>query len=81
MTRVAIRMPNLGAEATTGNVVAWLRAVGEVVAVGDVIAELETEKATVEFEAPVGGRIVEIAQPAGVDVKVGDVLAILEVDG
>ena len=80
MSRTAIRMPNLGAEATTGKIAAWLRTVGETIAVGDIIAELETEKATVEFEAPVAGRIVEIAQPAGVDVKIGDVLAVVEVD-
>ena len=80
MSRAAIRMPNLGAEATTGKITAWLRGVGETVAVGDIIAELETEKATVEFESPIAGRIAEIAQPAGVDVEVGEVLAILEVD-
>ena len=80
MTRASIPMPNLGAEASTGRVVAWLRGVGDTVAVGEVIAELETEKATVEFEAPVAGRIVEIAQPEGVDVKIGDVLLILDVD-
>ena len=80
MSRVQIRMPNLGAEAATGRVAAWLAGVGQVIAVGDVVAELETDKATVEFEAPVAGRIVEIAQPAGVDVKIGDVLAVVEVD-
>ena len=80
MTRAAIRMPNLGAEATSGKITTWLRGVGDTVAVGDVIAELETEKATVEFESPIAGRIVEFAQPAGVDVKIGEVLAILEVD-
>ena len=80
MSRVQIRMPNLGAEAATGRVAAWLAGVGKVIAVGEVVAELETDKATVEFEAPVAGRIVEIAQPAGVDVKIGDVLAVVEVD-
>jgi len=80
VSRVQIRMPNLGAEAETGRVAAWLAGVGQVIAVGEVVAELETDKATVEFEAPVAGRIVEIAQPAGVDVKIGDVLAVVEVD-
>ena len=80
MSRTSIRMPNLGAEAATGKVASWLRGVGDTVAVGDVIAELETEKATVEFGAPVAGRIVEIAQPEGVDVEIGDVLLIIDVD-
>ena len=80
MSRTSIRMPNLGAEAPTGRVAAWLAQVGQVIAVGDVIAELETDKATVEFSAPVGGRIVEFVAAAGVDVKIGDVLVILESD-
>jgi len=80
VSRTAIRMPNLGAEATTGKIAAWLRTVGETIAVGDIIAELETEKATVEFEAPVAGRIVEIVQAEGMNVKIGDVVVILEVD-
>ncbi|HYO41791.1 MAG TPA: lipoyl domain-containing protein [Candidatus Limnocylindrales bacterium] len=73
-----LRMPNLGAEATGGTVAAWLRAVGDVVAAGDVVAEIETEKATVEIEAPVAGRITEIMQPVGAEVAVGETLALIE---
>lgn len=73
-----LRMPNLGAEATGGTIVAWLRAVGDVVAAGEVVAEIETEKATVEIEAPVAGRISEITQPVGTEVAVGETLALIE---
>jgi pyruvate/2-oxoglutarate dehydrogenase complex dihydrolipoamide acyltransferase (E2) component len=73
-----LRMPNLGAEATAGTIVAWVRSVGDEVAAGDVVAEIETEKATVELEAPVAGRITEIRQPAGSEVAVGEILAIIE---
>lgn len=50
-----VRLPNLGAEAAEARVVAWLRAVGDVVVAGEPIAEIETEKATVELEAPMWG--------------------------
>ena len=73
-----LKMPNLGAEATSGTVAAWLRAVGDEVAAGEVIAEIETEKATVELEAPVAGRIAEILQPVGAEVAVGETLALIE---
>lgn len=73
-----LRMPNLGAEATAGTIVAWLRAAGDEVAAGEVVAEIETEKATVELEAPVAGRISEIRQPAGAEVAVGEILALIE---
>jgi pyruvate/2-oxoglutarate dehydrogenase complex dihydrolipoamide acyltransferase (E2) component len=77
-TTTPIKVPNLGAEATGGRVVAWLKAVGDDVAAGDIVAELETDKATVELEAPVAGRIIEILQPAGVEVPVGESLALIE---
>jgi pyruvate/2-oxoglutarate dehydrogenase complex dihydrolipoamide acyltransferase (E2) component len=75
-----IKVPNLGAEATGGSITAWLCAVGDTVAAGQVVAELETEKATVELEAPVAGRIIEILQPAGAEVPVGETLALIEHD-
>ncbi|MCJ7712261.1 MAG: lipoyl domain-containing protein [Chloroflexi bacterium] len=77
---VRLRVPNLGAEATGGRLLVWLRAVGDEVAAGEIVAELETEKATVELEAPVAGRIIEIVQPAGVEVPVGETLALIEHD-
>jgi len=79
-TTTNLRVPNLGAEATGATVLSWLRAVGDEVAAGEVLAELETEKATVELEAPVAGRIIEILQPAGAEVPVGATLALIEHD-
>ncbi len=78
--RTPIKMPNLGTEATTGRIIGWLRGVGDTVAAGDVVAEVETEKALVELEAPATGTIVEITQPKGADVPVGEVLAVIEHD-
>lgn len=73
-----VRMPNLGAEADEARVSSWLKAVGETVVAGEVIAEIETEKATVDLEAPVSGTLREILVPAGEDAPVGAVLATIE---
>ena len=73
-----IKMPNLGAEADEARLTGWLKNVGDTVMEGEAIAEIETEKATVDLEAPASGRIVEILVPAGSDAKVGTILATLE---
>jgi 2-oxoglutarate dehydrogenase E2 component (dihydrolipoamide succinyltransferase) len=73
-----VRLPNLGAEAAEARVVSWLRAVGDVVAAGEPIAEIETEKATVELEAPVAGTLAEILVPAGAEAAVGATLATID---
>ena len=74
----AIKMPNLGAETDEARVSAWLKNVGEAVMEGEVIAEIETDKANVDLEAPASGRLTEILVPAGSDAKVGTVLAEFE---
>jgi pyruvate/2-oxoglutarate dehydrogenase complex dihydrolipoamide acyltransferase (E2) component len=74
----AIRMPNLGAETDEARVSAWLKQVGDIVAEGEAIAEIQTEKASVELEAPASGRISEILVRAECDVKVGTVLVMIE---
>ena len=70
-----VRLPNLGAEATEAFVAAWLKGVGDAVLQGETIAEIETEKATVELEAPVTGTLVEILVPAGQEAAGGAVVA------
>jgi pyruvate dehydrogenase E2 component (dihydrolipoamide acetyltransferase) len=81
MARTPITMPTLGFDSTHGVLVAWLKAIGDHVDKGDSIAEIETEKATVEMEAPASGTIVEIVQPGGTEVEVGSVIAWLEAEG
>jgi len=73
-----IKMPNLGAETDEARVSSWLKNVGDMVMEGEAIAEIETEKANVDLEAPASGRITEILVPAGTDAKVGTVLATFE---
>jgi len=75
-------MPELSSDMEEADLVSWLVKPGDRVAVGDLIAELETEKSTVEFESPVGGTLLEIVVPEGTNgVQVGTVIARIEPDG
>ncbi len=60
-----IVMPSFSAGMESARVARWARRVGEQVAAGDVIAEVETDKATMEIEAPEDGALAEILWPAG----------------
>jgi pyruvate/2-oxoglutarate dehydrogenase complex dihydrolipoamide acyltransferase (E2) component len=71
-------MPNLGAEATDGRVSSWLKSAGDPVTEGEAIGEIETDKATLDLEAPATGVLREIVVPAGADAAVGTVLATIE---
>jgi 2-oxoglutarate dehydrogenase E2 component (dihydrolipoamide succinyltransferase) len=73
-----VKVPNLGAEATEARVLSWLRRVGDIVAAGEILAEIETDKATVELEAPAAGRLSEILVPEGTEVPVGAVIAMID---
>ena len=76
--RVEVRMPNLGSDMDSGKVVAWLKQVGDAVARGEVIAEIETDKTTIEMESLASGTLVEIVADVGSDRAVGEVIAYLE---
>jgi pyruvate dehydrogenase E2 component (dihydrolipoamide acetyltransferase) len=78
MARIPIEMPRLGYDMETGTVAGWLKRVGDVIARGDVIAEIETDKSTVEMEATASGTLAEIVQDAGTEVPVGETIAWLE---
>ena len=78
MARIAIELPALGFDMETGRLAAWLKQPGDTVRKGDAIAEVETEKATVDLEAPADGTIAELGGPAGTDVEVGATLGWLE---
>jgi pyruvate dehydrogenase E2 component (dihydrolipoamide acetyltransferase) len=77
-----IRMPALSPTMEEGTLAKWLVKVGDTVSSGDVMAEIETDKATMEFEAVDEGVIAEILIEAGTEgVKVGAVIARLAVEG
>ena len=81
MARIPIEMPKLGYDMESGAIGAWVKQVGDVVARGDVIAEIETEKSTVEMEATTAGTLVEQTLAAGEEVPVGTVIGYIEDDG
>ncbi len=79
---IEIKMPALSPTMEEGTLAKWLVKEGDTVAAGDLLAEIETDKATMEFEAVDEGTIVSIAVPEGTDgVKVGTVIATLAADG
>lgn len=75
------RMPILGADMTAGKLVAWRKRPGDTVHRGDIIADVETDKAVVEVEAFVDGVLEEILIEPGEKVPVGTVLAIIRMPG
>src|SRR5688500_5449721 len=79
---INILMPALSPTMTEGNLAKWLKKEGDPVKSGDIIAEIETDKATMEVEAVDEGKIGKILVPAGTEgVKVNDVIAVLLEEG
>ena len=70
-------MPALGMAQETGKVLRWLKAEGDAVEKGEPLLEIETDKVTVEVEAPATGTLAALAAAEGADVPVGQVIAIV----
>jgi len=70
-------MPALGMAQETGKVVRWLKQDGELVAKGEPLLEVETDKVTVEIEAPADGTLGGVRVPEGAAVPVGTVIAVV----
>ncbi len=80
MSRYVFKMPDLGEGTVEAEVVDWRVKPGDVVQEDDVIAEVMTEKASVELPAPVSGRVVSITGEAGDSIAVGAELIVFETD-
>ena len=79
---INILMPALSPTMETGNLAKWLVKEGDTVSSGDVIAEIETDKATMEVEAVDEGTVAKILVTEGTaDVPVNEIIAILAEDG
>src|SRR6476661_3099764 len=77
-----LKMPALSPTMEEGTLAKWLVKEGDDVKSGDILAEIETDKATMEFEAVDEGKIAKILVPEGTDgVKVGAPIALLAGDG
>jgi len=72
-----IQMPKLSDTMTEGTLIAWKKKKGDQVSAGEVIAEIETDKATMEWESPEDGTLTEIYVPEGGKVNVGDKIAFI----
>ena len=72
-----IQMPKLSDTMTEGTLVAWKKKKGDTVSAGEVLAEIETDKATMEWEAPEDGTLTEIYVEEGGKVNVGDKIAFI----
>ena len=79
---IEVKMPALSPTMEEGTLSKWLVKEGDSVSSGDILAEIETDKATMEFEAVDEGTIAKILVPEGTDeVKVGTVIALIAEEG
>lgn len=76
-----IVVPELGESVVEATVGEWRVKVGDVVKVGDIVVELETDKVDVEVGATAAGVVADIRHPAGSDVRIGDVLGVIDANG
>lgn len=75
---IEVKVPELGESITEVQIADWLKEAGDLVAVDDPIAEIDSDKATVELPAPVSGKITEIKVASGEFCQVGDVVAVID---
>jgi pyruvate dehydrogenase E2 component (dihydrolipoamide acetyltransferase) len=76
-----INMPRLSDTMTEGTVATWLKKVGDTIKEGDILAEIETDKATMEFESFNSGVLLHIGIEAGQTAPVDSLLAIIGKEG
>ncbi|HJX24762.1 MAG TPA: pyruvate dehydrogenase complex dihydrolipoamide acetyltransferase, partial [Chthoniobacterales bacterium] len=76
-----VQMPKLSDTMTEGTLVSWKKKKGDKVSTGDVLAEIETDKATMEWESPEDGTLTEIYVEEGGKVNVGDKIAFIGEEG
>ncbi len=81
MARFTFRLPDIGEGIAEAEIVAWHVKVGDRIEEDQGIADMMTDKATVEMESPVSGVVVEIAGAVGDMVAIGSALAVIEVEG
>jgi len=81
MARYSFRLPDIGEGIAEAEIVAWHVKVGERVEEDAQLADMMTDKATVEMESPVSGVVVELAGEVGDLIPIGSTLAVIETDG
>ena len=81
MARYEFKLPDIGEGIAEAEIVAWHVKVGDEVQEDQQLADMMTDKATVEMESPVAGRVVEIAGEVGDQIPIGSVLVVFETAG
>src|SRR6478672_11515221 len=81
MARFEFKLPDIGEGIAEAEIVAWHVKVGDTIAEDQQIADMMTDKATVEMESPVAGKVVELAGEVGDQIPIGSVLAVIETEG
>ena len=72
-----LRLPDLGSGTGEAEVVVWLKAVGERIAVGEPVLEVQSDKANVEVQATLSGTLARVLAEVGQVLKPGDALAVI----
>src|SRR4051794_31025977 len=81
MARYEFKLPDIGEGIAEAEIVAWHVKVGDEIAEDQQIADMMTDKATVEMESPVAGKVIELAGEVGEQIPIGSVLAVIETAG
>ncbi len=81
MARYEFKLPDIGEGIAEAEIVAWHVKIGDEIAEDQQIADMMTDKATVEMESPVAGKVIELAGEVGDQVPIGSVLAVIETKG
>src|SRR4249919_3455460 len=81
MARFEFKLPDIGEGIAEAEIVAWHVKIGDTIAEDQQIADMMTDKATVEMESPVAGKVLELAGDVGDQVAIGSVLAVIETEG
>ncbi len=81
MANYEFKLPDIGEGIAEAEIVAWHVKVGDVIGEDQQIADMMTDKATVEMESPVAGKVVQLAGDVGDQISIGSVLAVIEMDG
>ena len=81
MAKYEFKLPDIGEGIAEAEIVAWHVKIGDMIAEDQQIADMMTDKATVEMESPVAGKVVQLAGEVGDQIPIGSVLAVIETEG
>jgi 2-oxoisovalerate dehydrogenase E2 component (dihydrolipoyl transacylase) len=81
MARFEFKLPDIGEGIAEAEIVAWHVKIGDEVKEDQQLADMMTDKATVEMESPVAGKVLEVAGEVGDQIAIGSVLVVIETEG